>query len=245
MPLRDHFRPPVDKKHAWDELHGLWPGVLVLDLFRRLPTRFVAAPTVHLGTVAEIDISTFDTDVGAPFDPGSDTAGGGTATAVWSPPQATVSVATELPGQDEYEVRVYDADRERRLVAVIELVSPSNKDRPGHRSAFVGKCAALVEKGVAVAIVDPVTTKHFNLYAELLEVIGQKDPTLGDAPPSTYASICRFVGRRKAIRFESWSHTLAIGRPLPTLPLWLTEKFAVPLELESTYEETCRTLRIA
>ena len=37
---------------------------------------------------------------------------------------------------------------------------------------------------------------------------------------------------------------LALGRPLPTLPLWLTEDFAVPLELEPSYEETCRILRI-
>ena len=22
MPLRDHFRPPVEKRHSWDELHG-------------------------------------------------------------------------------------------------------------------------------------------------------------------------------------------------------------------------------
>ena len=27
MPLCDHFRPPVEKRHSWDELHGMWqPG---------------------------------------------------------------------------------------------------------------------------------------------------------------------------------------------------------------------------
>jgi hypothetical protein len=29
------------------------------------------------------------------------------------------------------------------------------------------------------------------------------------------------------------------------LPLWLTDKLAVPLELETSYEETCRILRLA
>jgi hypothetical protein len=38
---------------------------------------------------------------------------------------------------------------------------------------------------------------------------------------------------------------LQLGRPLPTLPLWLAEKCAVPVELEASYEETCRVLRIA
>jgi hypothetical protein len=31
---------------------------------------------------------------------------------------------------------------------------------------------------------------------------------------------------------------------LPTLPVWLTDSLAVPLELEASYEETCRILRI-
>jgi hypothetical protein len=41
-----------------------------------------------------------------------------------------------------------------------------------------------------------------------------------------------------------WDHPLAVGGPLPTLPLWLKEDLVVPLVLDATYEETCRTLRI-
>jgi hypothetical protein len=29
MPFRDHFRPPVEKKHSWDEHHGMWPAEIV------------------------------------------------------------------------------------------------------------------------------------------------------------------------------------------------------------------------
>jgi hypothetical protein len=38
---------------------------------------------------------------------------------------------------------------------------------------------------------------------------------------------------------------LTIGQPLPTLPLWLADDFAVPLELEASYEESgpSRTLQ--
>jgi hypothetical protein len=50
MPLRDHFRPPVENKHSWDELHGMWPAVIVQQLFPILPQGYVAAPRVHLGT---------------------------------------------------------------------------------------------------------------------------------------------------------------------------------------------------
>jgi hypothetical protein len=36
MPLRDHFHPPVEEEHSWDELHGMWPAVIVQQLFRIL-----------------------------------------------------------------------------------------------------------------------------------------------------------------------------------------------------------------
>src|SRR5437868_6651312 len=81
--------------------------------------------------------------------------------------------------QVEYKDRIYDAQRGRHLVAAIEIVSPANKDRPEHRNVFVARCAALLQKGVAISIIDLVTVRHFNLYAELLTLIGHNDPTLG------------------------------------------------------------------
>lgn len=153
-------------------------------------------------------------------------------------------VETELPDDDEYEVRVYDRERDRRLVAAVEIVSPGNKDRPEKRNAFVGKCAALLRNGVAVSIVDLVTSRQFNLYAELIAFIGQSDPTLGPEPPPTYAASCRWVQGEKRARLETWSHVLAVGRPLPTLPLWLTDVRCVPLDLEPSYEKACDDLCI-
>ena len=151
----------------------------------------------------------------------------------------------------EYEVRIFDAERNRRLVAAIEIVSPANKDRPEHRQVFVAKCAALLRQGVSVVIVDLVTVRQFNLYGELLELIEQSDPALGEEPPWTYAVSCRWHRKaetkpKDAMRtiFEAWNHTLAVGETLPTLPLWLSDDFAVPLELESSYQQACSDLRI-
>jgi transcriptional regulator with XRE-family HTH domain len=53
-------------------------------------------------------------------------ADGGVARAVWAPPRPTFDVAADLPEQDEYEVRVYDIQRHRRLVAAVEIISPAN-----------------------------------------------------------------------------------------------------------------------
>ena len=46
-------------------------------------------------------------------------------------------VAVDLPDQDEYDLRVYDTQRHRRLVAAVEITSPANEDRPEHRRALV------------------------------------------------------------------------------------------------------------
>jgi hypothetical protein len=159
--------------------------------------------------------------------------------------EPSVAVETEIPDYDEYEVRVYDATRGRRLVAAVELVSPANKDRPESRNVFAGKCAALLQKGVAVSIVDLVTVRQFNLYAELLALIGHADPTLGVPPPPVYAASCRWARVGKKTMLEAWSHRLAVGQPLPTLPLWLSAERVVPLNLEVSYEQTCRDLWIA
>ena len=241
MPLRDHFHSPLDDLASWEEFHGGWPMEIVRTLARKLPPAYVAAPHVHHGAFIEVDVATFEKDQAIqPWEGGN---GNAAATAVWSPPQPTRAVETDLPDTDEYEVRIYDTKRGRRLVAAIEIVSPANKDRPEHRRAFVGKCAALLQKQVAVSIIDLVTTREFNLYADLMEFLGQPKSSPGTESPQ-YAVACRYFSRNDRWRLETWERPLLVGEPLPTLPLWLAEDLSVPLDLEESYQETCRVLRI-
>src|SRR5207237_5282409 len=128
-----------------------------LFMARKLPQDYVAAPHVHHGAFIEVDVAAFEKDEARPPREGDN--GGETATAVWAPPRPTRAVETDLPDTDEYEVRVYDTKRGRRLVAAIEIVSPANKDRAEHRRAFVAKCSALLQKRVAVSIIDFVTAR--------------------------------------------------------------------------------------
>ncbi len=239
MSLRDHFHSPLDDQTSWDLFHGQWPAMIVQRLNSILPPRYVAGPHVHLGTEIEVDLASFEQGV-----PGFPAPQGGNGPA-WQLSQPSVAVETDLLNTDEYEVCVYDAERGRRLVAVIEIVSPSNKDRTETRRVFVAKCEAMLRKGVSVSIVDLVTSRHFNLYAELLALIGQSDASMGAEPPAIYAAACRWTGRALKRILETWSHVLTLGQPLPTLPLWLAENYYIPLELAATYEETCRALRIA
>jgi hypothetical protein len=244
MPLRDQFRPPLDDKHSWDELHCGWPMMIVMRLADILTEGYAAAPNVHLGGAFEIDVSTHEQD--EPSAAGTPTRPGGVATAPWAPPAPTLTFEIDLPEQDEYEVRVYDTRRGRTLVAAIEIVSPSNKDRPESRRAFVAKAAALLQQDVCVSIVDFVTIRQFNLYADLLGLIGRADPALGSDPPHVYA--VTFRGRKRTRGrplLDTWFYPMSPGRPLPSLPIWLDVDLGVTLDREASYEDTCRVLRIA
>jgi len=238
MPLLDHFHPPLDERRSWQEFHGQWPAMIVQRLFNELPAGYEAGPHVQLGANFEIDVATFETDDPPPR-------GNGTAATALAAPKPSLSVETDLATQDEYEIRVYDAKRGRRLVAVIELVSPGNKDRPEHRQAFMSKCLALLQQGVSVSIVDVVTIRAFNFYLDLLRQIGQKDPAMEAESPDLYAVTCRTWPSGRTSRLDSWTYSLALGQPLPRLPLWLSDDLVVWLDLEATYQDTCRVLRIA
>lgn len=242
MPLRDHFRSPLDDVHSWDELHGMWPAMIVRKLIEVLPEPYFAAPSVHLGTLYEVDVGTYRDSL--PESNGPDGGEGGVAVATYAPPKPTLTLEPRLPNQDVYEVRIYNSRRDRRLVAAIEIVSPSNEDRPETRGTFVSKVAALLQHNICVSIVDVVSTSDFNLYAELMSFLESADPALGDEAPPMYAATLRMRYEDRRRMMDNWYHPLALGQPLPTLPIWLKETWAIALDLESSYEETCRILRI-
>ena len=242
MPLHDHFRPPVSNKRHWSELHGQWPGEIVRTLFDRLPPGFYAGPRLFLGSSFEVDVSVAKDDDHLTYSP--DSAAGGTATlAALDTPFTAVADGLRY---DEYEVRIYDDQLQRTLVAAIELVGPSNKVRPETRMQFVSKCVALLYEGVCVSIVDIVSERRANLYVELLSRIGQPDPRVGAEPPTMYAVALRLRRRtNQPPLIDAWYFPLALGQPLPTITLWLSPTLRIALPLEPSYGEVCRLLRIA
>ena len=238
MPLRDYFHPPVSTIESWDAIHFVWPTYITETLAASLPNGFVARPHGYLGREFEIDVGA--NDINTPDTSLSPESNGEGGVAVLTAAPPTVEIETELVDTDEFEVRVYDHRLDRRLVAVIEIISPANKDRATHRQVFVSKCAALINQRVSLVLIDLVTSRRANLYAELLALIGGNDP----APGALSAVSCRWIERGRGNVLQAWTHPLTLGQPLPTVPLWLTEDLWVSLELEGSYETTCRLFRI-
>jgi hypothetical protein len=241
MPLLDHFRPPISKRSSWEGFHGGWPMRIVEDLAPSLPDGFVAEPRVHLGSYYEIDVSAFEQDAQRISLDSSAIASGRAATSMKASPEPTLTIDAEFSEQYAYEVLIYDL--ERRLVAAIEIVSPANKDRPESRQLFIAKCFNLLRQDVCVSIIDLVTIRQFNLYAELLALLGRSDAA-PDPRSAIYAVTCRKRNGPGRTKVDSWYRPLAVGQPLPSLLVWLSESQTVSLDLEASYEQTCRILRI-
>ncbi len=237
MPLRDHFQPPLRNDCPWESFHSAWANTIVGRLNRNvLPENYRAIPQVHVGARVEIDAATFrlHEESAAP--------GNGVATAVWAPPQAKLAVAVDFGDTDTFEVQV--RDETRRLVAAVELVSPANKDRATHRRDFAIKCASYLRQHISVIVVDVVTERRDNLHGELMQLLSLPAEMLEAGAYPLYTVAYRLKIREEQQRLELWPEELRVGAALPTLPLWIGQDEAVPLDLEASYIAACELLRI-
>jgi hypothetical protein len=234
MPLIDHFHPPVHPLRSWESFHSLWAGEILDRLNRILPPRYFADVQVHLGPQVEADVAEFERErVMADLLNGGN---GSVAVGTVAPPTVTAVLDAVFP--DDIEVRVIDTRDGAVLVAVVELVSPRNKDRDDARRSFAAKCAAYLARGVGLMVVDIVTTRHADLYAELLDLMRQgQAPGL---PPDTWlhAAAYRPIRRQEKNQIDVWLRPLALGEPLPQLPLALRGAGCVTVDLEETYTAT-------
>jgi hypothetical protein len=166
MPLRDHFHPPLSIRKSWEVIHGGWAFVIAQRLNSEvLPSGYESEQQVHRGTRVEIDVAAFEHTQGAELF-GDDRENGTVATAVraYAPPAPLIEGEVAFTDPDLFEVQVFKSEGGWKLVAAIELVSPSNKDRAANRRSFATKIASYLQQGVSVAVVDVVTNRIANLH---------------------------------------------------------------------------------
>jgi hypothetical protein len=121
-------------------------------------------------------------------------------------------------------------------------VSPANKDRLTQSRTFVSRCETYLQQGIGLVIVDVVTVRKANLHNELLRRLAV--PASSYLQADLYAVAYRVVARHGQHSVDIWQETLAFGRALPTMPLWLRGAICLATELDTTYERTCREQRI-
>jgi hypothetical protein len=225
MPLLDHFRPPLSLRRHWHSFHNSWATYLSSQLNRCLPEGYFAEANVQFGI--EIDVAAFGEEAAA-------------NEIGWAAPEAKESIPMQLLS-DSVEISIFSRGGGPTLAGAIELVSPSNKDRPAHRDALVSKCAAYLQGGIGLVLVDVVTERGGDIHRELLLRLGATEVLSG---ADLFAAAYRPVERDGQPSLDLWHEPLAVGGTLPTLPLWLRGGLCLPVELEETYERTRSEQRV-
>jgi hypothetical protein len=193
MPLLDHFRPPLSEQRHWHSFHNSWATYLSARLNTLLPEGFFAEANVQFGV--EIDVAAFDEQQALSALPG------------WSPPPPHWTTPIEY-SDAVVEIGVFSRSGGPVLAGAVELVSPSNKDRPAHREALVSKCASYLHAGVGLVLVDVVTERTADLHRELLLRLGANDPGVS---PAIFGSAYRPIERDGVTELDIWQIGVSLG----------------------------------
>jgi len=242
VPLLDHFHAPLLARRPWESFHAFWAASIGEALNRLLPARYVAAIHSHLGSRVEADVAEWEETGNGGERVSGNGEQGGVAVQSYAPPQTSLTMSIAFP--DDLEVRVLDMRDDAQLAAVIELASPGNKDRPETRRLFAAKCAAYLSRGVGLIILDIVTSAHFNLHNELIDVLRAGNAFALPEEAWLYTVAYRPARRGETSLVDLWPHPLTVGQPLPVLPLALRGDGVVAVDLEATYTQARQRSRM-
>ena len=126
-----------------------------------------------------------------------------------------------------------------RIVAIIEIISPGNKDSRSAISDLLEKTIDFLRAGVHVLIVDlfpPTPRDPYGLHKVIWDEIEEEEfqfPAGKDRLLVSYEA-----GRERVAYIEP----LAVGDSMPDMPLFLTTDLHVKVPLETTYQATWNAL---
>jgi hypothetical protein len=150
-----------------------------------------------------------------------------------APPTARVVARFEKVIYAKRASRVVIRHGRGRVVAIIEILSPGNKDSRNAFGAFVKKAADVLNQGVNLFIVDlfPPTPRdpHGIHNAICDEVYGEGS---FEAPPGKPLTVASYLAAEVP---SAYVEPVGVGDPLPSLPIFLSEEEYVPAPLEATY----------
>lgn len=128
---------------------------------------------------------------------------------------------------------------EHRLVAVVEVVSPTNKDRSQSVNDFVAKSVGVIQAGCHLTVVDlfaPTSHDPQGVHAEIWRFFDDQDYLMPENKPLTLAAYCASEVP------DAYVAHLARHDELPAMPLFLTAGSYVDLPLAAAYEAAWRGL---
>ena len=232
MPVHDWTRVEDGIFHGF---HTMWISELNKSLNEGLlPSGYYAWPEQHTG-LGIADILTLH--VSPPSAP--------------CPPATGGTLLTEAPPRVRRRHTIQDEIRAarrsiavrhvsgHRLIALLEILSPANKDRARLVAEFADKAAAALEAGVHLLLVDlfpPGRHDPHGMYGAVCHELGQSDEPY-DAPAGEPLTLASFAAGSPV---EVYLEYVAVGAALPEMPLFLDPERYINAPLEATYQAAYR-----
>ena len=122
-----------------------------------------------------------------------------------------------------------------RILAVIEILSPGNKDSRAALRDFVEKTVQFLQEGVHVLAIDlfPPTPRDPNgIHQVIWDEVGDDSFVF---PPGKDRLVASYESSKELV---AYLEPVSVGETLPEIPLFLTPGHHVPVPLEATYQAT-------
>jgi hypothetical protein len=224
MPLHDWSLLP-----EWDGVHQLWITALFYEIKSKLPAGYRAGLATVPGLTIGGPVTHPDVNVHRSPPPPTSPDPDGLETFAYDDIVSALTLNTSM---------VIHVRRQRDLVAVLELISPRNKDRERTRTTTRDRLLGYLMLGVHVMYIDiHAQPFDFSLADSLANALEIPQPPCPSPHALAYAVGGELDGggRQLSVRRAP----LTIGRPLPPMPLPLQEDKAIILDLEVTYSKAC------
>jgi hypothetical protein len=232
MPIHDWTRVRANRFH---DFHQGWTIAIrnALNAGVLPPGYFAMAEQITGGP--ESDVITLE--LNAPSGPAPETPAGVAVEAV--PPKTRFVTQTDAAWYARKANRVTVRHPDGDVVAVIEIVSPGNKDSRHAVRSFVRKAVQFLQAGIHLLIVDlfpPNPRNPQGIHKAIWDRIRDEPFELPPDKPLTLASYA--AGQSTVAYIEP----VAVGEPLKDMPVFLAPNRYVACPLEATYLTTWNTV---
>ena len=119
-----------------------------------------------------------------------------------------------------------------RLVAMIEIISPGNKSNASAFNAFVQKACELLEHRIHLLLIDPFPPGRRDPTGIHAAIWAMVDDEPFRVPPERPLTLVAYECSRIT---QAYIETIAVGEPVPEMPLFLAPEAHILVPLEATY----------
>ncbi len=150
-----------------------------------------------------------------------------------APPSARMIAKIERVNYAKRADRVVIRHGYGKVVAIIEIVSPRNKDSRVALRSFVEKAADILNQGVNMLVVDlfpPTPRDPLGIHKAIWDELGDQP---FEAAPGKPLIVASYQGGDIP---TAYVEPVGLGDTLPSLPIFLSETRYIPAPLEETYQ---------